>query len=154
MQAFVRCAIAVIMLFAMGSVSIPSASAYSNSYYHARVKNQRKYYRGTFGQRHPKIKATAIGAGVGAGAGALTGWIAGTGVGRGALIGAGTGAGVGLIRSSRTLRRHPIVRDIATGGMTGLGIGWAARRHGGAGKGALIGSAVGLGVGLFKHQDW
>jgi hypothetical protein len=107
--------------------------------------------RRTYWQRHPKIKAAAIGAGVGAGAGAVTGLISGRGVLRGAAIGAGTGAGVGLVRSSRTMRRHPIMRDTATGALVGLGIGGAASRSGRrALQGTAVGAAVGLGVGLLR----
>lgn len=105
----------------------------------------------TFWQKHPKVKAATIGAGVGAGAGAVTGLISGRGIVRGAAIGAGTGAGVGLVRSSKTMKRHPIVRDVATGGLIGLGIGGAASRHRGWLKGAAVGSAVGLGWGLLKN---
>ncbi len=105
----------------------------------------------TFWQKHPKVKAASIGAGVGAGAGAVTGLISGRGIVRGAVIGAGTGAGVGLVRSSNTMKRHPIVRDVATGGLVGLGIGGAASRHRGWVKGAAVGSAVGLGLGLLKN---
>ncbi len=111
------------------------------------VRDDRTYF-----QRHPKVKAVSIGAGVGAGAGALTGVISGSGVVRGAAIGAGTGAGVGLVRSSRTMKRHPIARDTATGTLAGLGIGAASGRGGKrALTGAGVGAAVGLGVGLFKH---
>ncbi|MBK9142496.1 MAG: hypothetical protein IPM23_08380 [Candidatus Melainabacteria bacterium] len=108
----------------------------------------------TYFQKHPKIKAAAVGAGVGAGAGALTGLVARRGIIRGAAIGAGTGAGVGLIRSSRTLERHPIARDVATGATAGLGFGAAASRRvisKTTGKTAAVGAAVGLGYGLFKH---
>lgn len=111
------------------------------------VRDNRTYF-----QRHPKVKAVSIGAGVGAGAGALTGLITGAGVVRGGVIGAGTGAGVGLVRSSETLKRHPIARDTATGTLSGLGLGAASGRGGKrALEGAGIGAAVGLGVGLFKH---
>jgi hypothetical protein len=105
----------------------------------------------TFWQKHPKVKAATVGAGVGAGAGAVTGLISGRGIVRGAAIGAGTGAGVGLVRSSNTMKRHPIVRDVATGGLVGLGIGGAASRNRGWVKGAAVGSAVGLGWGLLKN---
>jgi len=111
------------------------------------VRDNRTYF-----QRHPKVKAVSIGAGVGAGAGALTGLITGAGAVRGGVIGAGTGAGVGLVRSSETLKRHPIARDTATGTLSGLGLGAASGRGGKrALEGAGIGAAVGLGVGLFKH---
>jgi hypothetical protein len=89
------------------------------------VRDNRTYF-----QRHPKVKAVTIGAGVGAGAGALTGLVSGAGVVRGAAIGAGSGAGVGLVRSSRTMKRHPIIRDTATGTLAGLGIGAASSRQG------------------------
>jgi hypothetical protein len=106
----------------------------------------------TFFQRHPKVKAASIGAGIGAGAGALTGLISGRGVLRGAAIGAGTGAGVGLVRSSVIMKRHPIVRDLATGSLTGLGLAASASRRGvRAWQGAGVGAALGLGYGLFKH---
>lgn len=111
------------------------------------VRDNRTYF-----QRHPKVKAVTIGAGVGAGAGALTGLVSGAGVVRGAAIGAGSGAGVGLVRSSRTMKRHPIIRDTATGTIAGLGIGAASSRRGKrAWQGAGVGAAVGLGVGLFKN---
>lgn len=106
----------------------------------------------TYWQRHPKVKAAAIGGGVGAAGGLLIGGLTGHGAVRGAAIGAGTGAGVGLIRSSQTLKRHPIARDVATGTAAGLGVGWAGGRGGSrAFKGAAIGGAIGLGVGLFKN---
>jgi len=111
------------------------------------VKDNRTYF-----QRHPKVKAATIGAGVGAGAGALTGLVTGRGVLRGGAIGAGTGAGVGLVRSSTTMKRHPIIRDVATGTLVGGGLGWAGSRRGGTvAKTAGVGAAIGLGVGLFKH---
>ncbi len=111
------------------------------------VKDNRTYF-----QRHPKVKAATIGAGVGAGAGALTGLVTGRGVLRGGAIGAGTGAGVGLVRSSQTMKRHPIIRDVATGTLVGGGLGWAgSRRRGTIAKTAGVGAALGLGVGLFKH---
>lgn len=125
------------------------------------VPAEAQYYRGyvsrpskakTFFQAHPKVKAATIGAGVGTAAGAATGLIAGRSVVKGALIGAGTGAGVGLIRSSRTLRRHPIIKDTATGSAVGLGLGLAASRghHSGL-KGAAVGAGVGLGLGALKQ---
>lgn len=100
---------------------------------------------------HPKIKSATIGAGVGSAAGAVTGLIAGKSIVKGVLAGAGTGAGVGLIRSSKVLQRHPIVKDIATGTTVGLGLGLAgAGGHKGTGKIAAVGAAVGLGVGLLR----
>lgn len=107
---------------------------------------------GSYWSRHPKVKAATMGAGVGTAAGAVTGLVTHRGIVRGAAIGAGTGAGVGLIRSSKTMKRHPIANDAATGGAIGLGIGLAAGRgrHPGI-KGAAVGSAVGLGIGLLRN---
>jgi hypothetical protein len=119
-----------------------------------------QYYRGyvrqnpvkSFFNRHPKVKAATVGGAVGTAAGAGVGLISGRGVGRGALIGAGTGAGVGLIRSSQMLRRHPIIKDTATGGVVGLGIGAAAGRgRRPAVKGAAVGAGVGLGIGALRQ---
>lgn len=108
----------------------------------------------TFFQRHPMIKGATIGAGVGAAAGAITGAVTRRGILRGAAIGAGTGAGVGVVRTSRTMRRHPIVRDTATGALVGLGLGWAgSRRSSTKWKGAGIGAAIGLGAGLLRHLN-
>jgi len=107
---------------------------------------------GSYWSRHPKIKSAAIGAGVGTAAGAVTGLVTGRGVVRGAAIGAGAGAGVGLLRSSHTMRRHPILNDVATGSVVGLGLGLAGgRHHGTAARATAVGAAVGLGVGLFKN---
>src|SRR5579875_3690524 len=112
------------------------------------VRPHYAYHRRTYFQEHPKMRAALIGAGVGAGAG--TGLVTGRGVFRGAAIGAGAGAGVGLIRSSVIMRRHPILKDVATGGVAGLGLGMAAGHHMG-GRGLGVGAAIGLGVGLLKH---
>ncbi len=107
----------------------------------------------TYWQRHPKVKSAAIGAGVGAGAGAVTGLISGRGVLRGAAIGAGTGAGVGLIRSSRTMRRHPLVRDLATGAAVGFGLGAAGSRRGSTMlKATAIGTAIGGGYHFLRRM--
>jgi hypothetical protein len=106
----------------------------------------------TYFSQHPKVKAATIGAGVGAGAGALTGLITHKGVMRGAAIGAGTGAGVGLVQSSRTMKRHPIIKDVAEGTLVGGGLGLAGSRQGRtAVKTAGVGAAVGLGAGLLKN---
>lgn len=143
-------------------VSVPSANPsrmYQSGVQTRTVVVQKPVYREvyvrdnrTYFQRHPKVKAVSIGAGVGAGAGALTGLVAGSGVVRGAAIGAGSGAGVGLVRSSNTMKRHPIIRDTATGTIAGLGLGAASSRNSKrAWQGAGVGAAVGLGVGLFKN---
>jgi hypothetical protein len=101
---------------------------------------------------HPKIKSATIGAGVGTAAGAVTGLITGRGILRGAVIGAGAGAGTGLIRSSETMYRHPIVKNIATGSLVGLGLGLAGgRMPGTAVRTAGVGAAGGLATGLLIH---
>lgn len=108
----------------------------------------------TFWQRHPMVKGAAIGGGIGAGTGALTGLITGQGIVRGAAIGACTGAGVGVIRTSQVLKRHPIIRDVATGGLSGLGLGWAGSHSRGATLATTgIGSAIGLGAGLLGNSS-
>ncbi len=116
---------------------LPPHTVYRNVYIH----DNRPYF-----QRHPKVKAAVVGAGVGAGAGAVTGLITHRGILRGAAIGAGTGAGVGLVRSSHTMKRHPLVRDVATGSLVGLGLGAAGSRHGGTMvKATALGAAIGGG---------
>jgi len=110
----------------------------------------------TYLQRHPKVKATAVGAGVGTAAGAVTGLVSGKGVLRGAAIGAGTGAGIGLISSSKTAKKHPLIASVANGGVAGLGLGLAASKGHGTGKTAAkaagVGAALGLGMGLLKDK--
>lgn len=109
--------------------------------------------RRTYWQRHPKVKSAVVGAGVGAGAGAVTGLVSGRGVLRGAAIGAGTGAGVGLIRSSRTMRRHPLARDLATGAAVGFGLGAASSRRGSTMlKATAIGTAIGGGYHFLRRM--
>ena len=105
----------------------------------------------TYFQKHPKVKATVIGAGVGAAGGAVVGLVSHRGIFRGAAIGAGVGAGTGLIRSSDTLKRHPVIRDVATGTAVGLGLGWAASRRGSTvGKAGALGALGGLGYSFLK----
>ncbi|MBX9719897.1 MAG: hypothetical protein K2X81_00755 [Candidatus Obscuribacterales bacterium] len=136
-------------------VRVPVATPHGRVQYIERPVYRTVYVKDdrTFFQRHPKVKSAAIGAGVGAGVGGVTGLITHAGFGRGALIGAGTGAGVGLVRSSDTLRSHPIVRNLATGSLVGLGIGGAASRgHSRAFQGAGIGAAVGLGASLLNGE--
>lgn len=107
----------------------------------------------SFWARHPMVKNAAIGGGVGAAAGAATGLISHRGVVRGALVGAGTGAGIGMVRTSRTLKRHPYVRDGATGALAGLGLGLAASRSRGTAAATTgIGAAAGLGYRFFKNN--
>jgi len=109
--------------------------------------------RRTYFQRHPKVKSAVVGAGVGAGAGAIAGLVSGRGVLRGAAIGGGTGAGVGLIRSSRTMKRHPLARDLATGAAVGFGLGATSSRRGSTMvKSAAIGTAIGGGYHFLKKM--
>jgi hypothetical protein len=119
--------------------------------YHGYLRNTRSYFR-----RHPMVKSAAVGAGLGAVAGGVTGLVTHGGFVRGAAIGAGTGAGIGIARSSRYMARHPIARDVATGGLTGLGLSWAASRGWHEGRNVAIatgiGSAIGLGWGMFKNM--
>jgi hypothetical protein len=106
----------------------------------------------TFWQKHPMVKGATIGAGVGAGAGALTGLVTRQGVIRGAVIGAGAGAGVGALRQSKIMKRHPIARDVATGAVAGLGLGWAGSRWPRTVAATTgVGAAIGLGAGLLTH---
>ena len=107
----------------------------------------------TFWQRHPMIKSATIGAGVGAVGGGVVGLISHRGIMHGALVGAGAGAGVGAIHASKTMRRHPYMRDAAEGGVAGLGLGLAASRSHGTALGAAgIGAAAGLGYRFFRNN--
>ncbi|HEY9791655.1 MAG TPA: hypothetical protein V6D22_14725 [Candidatus Obscuribacterales bacterium] len=116
-------------------------------YYHKRSVTMHDYFA-----CHPKVRAATMGAGIGTAAGAVTGLVTGRGVLRGAVIGAGSGAGVGLVRSSRTMRRHPIVKDVATGSLVGWGLGYAGgTHHGTAGRATAVGAAAGLATGLLTH---
>ncbi|MDZ4835131.1 MAG: hypothetical protein SGJ27_15250 [Candidatus Melainabacteria bacterium] len=117
--------------------------------------SQPVYYedRRPYFQKHPKVKSAVVGAGVGAAGGAVAGLVSGRGVLRGAAIGGGTGAGVGLIRSSRTMKRHPLAKDMATGAAVGFGLGAASSRRGSTMvKSAAIGTAVGGGVHFLKKM--
>jgi len=99
------------------------------------------------------IKSATIGAGVGAVGGGAVGLISHRGIMHGALVGAGAGAGVGAIHASKTMRRHPYMRDAAEGGVAGLGLGLAASRSHGTALGAAgIGAAAGLGYRFFKNN--
>ena len=126
------------------------ADTYAGGVTRTTVKEQ------TYLQKHPVVKRTAIGAGVGAGAGALTGLVTHKGTVRGAAIGAAAGGSVGLIKSSKTLKKHPVATKVAEGTAIGLGVGLAASRGHNATKRTLtaggIGAAVGLGAGLLRNE--
>jgi hypothetical protein len=143
---------------AMLIVCVASAPvAFSQTRYTGYVGHNRSYRRQPvtlhqYFSDHPKVKATTVGAGVGTAAGAVTGLVTGRGVLRGAAIGAGTGAGVGLVRSSHVMRRHPIVNDVATGSLVGMGLGFAGgRHHGTTARATAVGAAAGLATGLLRH---
>jgi len=106
----------------------------------------------TWGQRHPKMKAAAVGGGIGAAAGGTAGLLTGRGVVRGAAIGAGAGAGAGVLRKTAMAKKHPIASDAATGVIAGAGLGLASGRKHKTVEGALLGGAAGLGVGLWKNR--
>lgn len=142
---------AMIGLLAVAAVSstlsLPAEAHYSGYVGRGPTNSVKSFF-----YRHPKVKSATIGAGIGTAAGAATGLITGRSVVKGALVGAGTGAGVGLIRSSEIMRRHPIVKNTATGAAVGLGLGVAAQRgHNSGLKGAAVGAGVGLGLGALSQ---
>lgn len=131
-------------------LAVPALADYKQGY---AVRTQETSKVKSFFVNHPKIKSMAVGSAAGTAAGAATGLIAGRGVVRGAAVGAGTGAGVGLVRSSRTLAAHPVVKDTLTGSVAGLGLGYAASRgHKTALKSAAVGTAIGLGAGFLRNE--
>lgn len=144
-----------------GLLAVPGAFAYNNDRTQLQHYNAPAYQPAAYQQSisfhdyistHPKLKSATVGAGVGTAAGAITGLITGGGVLRGAVIGAGAGAGTGLIRSSQTMQRHPIMRTIATGTMVGLGLGMVgSRMQGTTARTAGVGAAAGLGTALLVH---
>jgi hypothetical protein len=92
------------------------------------------------------VKTVVKQAAVGAGIGAATGYISKeSSIGRGAGIGAITGAGTGLLDSSNTLRRRPLIKDTAKGAVIGTGTSAVLRNN------KLKGAAVGAGSGAAWH---
>ncbi|HEY9776526.1 MAG TPA: hypothetical protein V6C81_22380 [Planktothrix sp.] len=156
MSSFASQATATIIAAASAaSLTLPcfATTTYTGSVNHTKhtTTTVRSSTQKTYWQQHPKVKSAVVGAGVGTAAGALTGLVTHKGIVRGGMIGAGTGAGVGLIRSSDTMRRHPIVKNAATGTAVGMGLGLAGGRGSHpAVKAGAVGGAVGLGYGLFK----
>lgn len=92
--------------------------------------------------RNPIVKQAAIGTAAGAVGGVLSGE---TSVLKGAGIGALTGAGTGLIDTSSTMNRKPLVKSTAKGAVIGTGVSAVA------GRGKVKGAAVGAGVGAGAH---
>jgi len=127
------------------------AQSYSATVSRAQPSKTKQFFR-----KHEVVRKATIGAGIGTAAGAVTGLVSGKGIVRGAALGAGTGATVGVINGNKTMARHPIMRDMATGTAVATGITMAATRgHGSAKKtfeGAAIGAALGLGAGLFRDK--
>ncbi len=147
------------LALALSVISLPSsilvapvqAQTYSASVSKAQPSKTKQFFR-----KHEVVRKATIGAGVGTAAGAVTGLIAGKGMVRGAALGAGTGAAVGVINGNKTMARHPIIRDMATGTAVATGITMAATRGRGSAsktvKGAALGAALGLGAGLFRDK--
>jgi len=154
--------IAFAFFLAVASATLPlqvqatTYAATASKTHHAAEPHATTATKSSYWQRHPKVKSAAIGAGIGTASGALVGGLSHRGIARGAVIGAGTGAGVGLIHSSKTLNRHPYMKDAATGSAVGLGLGLAmSRGHGTATRslgGAAIGGAAGLGIGYLRRH--
>lgn len=110
-----------------------------NRYYDARHNRWVDYQTGKI------IKGGVVGAGIGAGAGLLMD----RPVGKTALIGAGIGAGTQAVRYSRTMQRHPIAKTAAYGALAGTGVSAATGKR--LGQGALVGGAIGTGLGVLNH---
>ncbi len=91
--------------------------------------------------RNPIVKQAAIGAVAGTIGGALSGE---TSAVKGAGIGALTGAGTGLIDTSSTMNRKPLLKSTAKGAVIGTGVSAVAGR--GKVKGAVVGAGVGAGA--------
>jgi hypothetical protein len=115
-----------------------------------------KLHNGTYLQTHPKVKGAAVGGVAGAAVGGAAGLLTGKGMMRGAAIGTGAGAGIGVIQTSKTMKKHPLVKDTAIGTAAGAGLALAVTRGHGKGKRALeagaLGGALGLGAGFLKSK--
>jgi len=148
-------AIALSLVSAQAGLLLTSNQAANADTYQAGISHRTRQAK-TYFQTHPKVKKAAIGAGVGTAAGAAVGMISGKGVLRGAAIGAGTGATVGAVSGSQTLKRHPYMKDMAIGTLSGAGLSLAMNKGHGKGKrvaeGAALGAAVGLGAGFLKKE--
>ncbi|MBU6454395.1 MAG: hypothetical protein KGS72_21685 [Cyanobacteria bacterium REEB67] len=143
----VMCSLPVLPVFAQSERAVGNEHTYQPPAYQAPPISFHDYI-----STHPRMRSATIGAGVGTAAGAVTGLLTGRGLLRGAVIGAGAGAGTGLIRSSETMQRHPIVNNLATGSMLGWGLGLAGGRGPGtAARTTVVGAAGGLATGLLLH---
>jgi len=146
------CSLPIATIGAAGALALNDRTGNYQQTYHPPAYQQQTITFHDYISTHPKMKSATIGAGVGTAAGAVTGLLTGRGVLRGAVIGAGAGAGTGLLRSSYTMQRHPIVNNIATGTMVGMGLGLAGGRfHGTTARTAGVGAAAGLATGLLVH---
>lgn len=147
-----RLSMVVAAALLLGSLGLPAPAEQWQAGVSRNTVNTKK----TFLQKHPVAKKAMIGGGTGAAAGAVTGLVSGKGTLRGAAYGAAAGTGVGLIQSSKTLKRHPVIKDVATGTTVGLGLGLAASKGEGTGKrvgiASGIGAAAGLGTSLLKNE--
>lgn len=141
---------------ALAVTALVSQTACLADTYQAGVNKTQPSKVKTFFQQHEGVRKATIGAGVGTATGAVAGLVSGKGLIRGAAIGAGTGATVGAVGASQTMKRHPVVKDTLQGGLTAAGLTWSASKGRGTGKnivkGAAVGSALGLGVGLLKDK--
>lgn len=154
-QTFKKPAIGLVLALLLSQMLVPLSPAEAKSCW--RDGNGRlhcnagsRYRRGNdgafFDWKTKKIlKGGLVGAGVGTGAALLTD----KPLGKTAVLGAGIGAGTQAVRYSKTLRRHPVLKTAAYGGLAGAGVGHFTR-SGSIGKGALWGSAIGAGVGVLR----
>ncbi len=155
MKRILGCLLAASMI--LGTVGIHPQAEANNGLHKGHYKHysrDRRYYyddrrHSWFDTKTGKIvKGSLVGAGIGAGAG----YLLDKPVGKGAVLGAGLGAGVQATRYSRTLNRHPVAKTAAYGTIAGVGVN-ALRKDASLTKGALLGGAIGTGVGALRHLD-
>ena len=96
--------------------------------YRGYASNIRNSY-GTYMSTHPTIHNAVKDGAWGAALGAAAGLISRRGIVHGAMMGAGTGAGVGALRSSKFHWQHPLATNVASAGLSGLGL-YLAVHHG------------------------
>ncbi|MGE0201815.1 MAG: hypothetical protein AB7P76_12730 [Candidatus Melainabacteria bacterium] len=112
----------------------------------APVSFAQSYDYGTGSKTKTVVRQAAIGAGIGALGGALT---ERTSIGRGLGVGALTGAGTGLIETSDSMQRHPLVKNTLQGAV--IGTGTSVARRGDTARGAVIGAGAGAGWHLLRN---